>query len=101
MRKFLVIAAFGLLAACANQQYAGVNYGEVMDPNGEHWIIAGGKDETNVKFEVKRPDGTVATYSAENADASTVIKQMATLVEAQTQALSGALAALLARVPAP
>jgi hypothetical protein len=78
----LSILALIALAGCANQQYAGVNYGEVTTPGGEHWIIAGGKDETNVSFEVTRPDGTKATYSAENADASTV---MAEMVKLQTQ----------------
>lgn len=87
--RFLAILAALALAGCANQQYAGLNYGEVIAPNGEHWIIAGGKDETNVSFEVKRADGTTATYHADNADASTVIKAMTDQYSAvMTQMLS-------------
>jgi hypothetical protein len=83
LRNFLIgIIAAGTLAGCANQQYAGINYGEVTTPNGEHWIIAGGKNETNVTFEATRPDGTTAKYTAENADASAV---MAELVKVQAQ----------------
>jgi len=97
MRIFIVVAALGLLGACANQRYAGINLGEVTTPNGEHWLIAGGKDETNVSFEVKRPDGTTATYHADNADASTVIKALAEANAAQFQALNQALTSILAR----
>lgn len=74
MRILFPLIALTALAGCANQQYAGVNYGEVTTPSGEHWIIAGGKDETNVNFEVTRPDGTTASYHADNADASSALK---------------------------
>lgn len=83
------------LTACANQQYAGINYGDVTLPNGEHWVIAGGKDETNVSFEVVRADGTTARYSAENADASTVIAKLAEIQAQQLQILSQ----LIGRIP--
>jgi len=72
----LLVAAVLAVGGCTNQQYAGINYGEVITPDGEHWIIAGGKDETNVSFKVTRPDGTTADYHADNADASTVINAM-------------------------
>ena len=90
MKRVIPIIAL-LLSGCANQQYAGINYGEVVTPDGEHWIIAGGKDEQNVSFEVVRPDGTTARYSAENADASTVIKAMADANARMVETVAGIL----------
>jgi hypothetical protein len=85
--KLLTLSVLALIAVagCANQQYAGVNYGEVTTPSGEHWIIAGGKDETNVTFEATRPDGTTAKYTAENANASAVMAEMVKLQAQQMQ----------------
>ena len=93
----LSAVALTALAGCANQQYGGINYGDVTMPNGEHWIVAGGKDETNVTFEVTRPDGTKARYSAESANSSVVLAEMAKIQAQQLQLLG----ALLAKVPGP
>lgn len=97
--KLLTLSVLALmaLAGCANQQYAGVNYGEVTTPNGEHWIIAGGKDETNVSFEVKRTDGTKVTYSAENASGSAVMAELIKLQGQQMQMMQ----TLVGLVPVP
>lgn len=80
MRRIAILAALVVsVGACANQQYPGVNYAEVTLPGGEHWLVAGGKDETNVNFEVTTsPDGSRSVrYSAEEASASAVIAKMA------------------------
>ncbi|MFZ1744107.1 MAG: hypothetical protein WAT93_14745 [Pontixanthobacter sp.] len=98
MKTLLFLAGIGIiLAGCANQQYAGVNYGDVTLPNGEHWIIAGGKDETNVSFEVKRADGTTAKYVAESANASAVMAEMVKLQSQQMQMMQ----TLVGLVPVP
>ena len=52
MKRTAILVALSAIAGCANQQYAGINYGEVTMPNGENWKIAGGKEETNVSFKV-------------------------------------------------
>ena len=70
--RIITVISLLFLASCA--QYAGINYGELVDPNGRHWVIAGGKDETNVKFDLTMPDGTAAHYESEKADASTALK---------------------------
>jgi PBP1b-binding outer membrane lipoprotein LpoB len=95
MRSLFFLIALVVLAGCANQQYAGVNYGDVTLPGGERWIIVGGKDETNVEFEVTRADGTTARYSAENANSSVVLAEMAKVQAQQLQILSE----LLSKIP--
>jgi len=96
MKRTAILVASLAIAGCANQQYAGINYGEVTMPNGEHWKIAGGKEETNVSFKVSRADGTTATYSAENANGAAVLAEMAKIQAQQLDILTG----LLLRVPA-
>lgn len=93
-----VLAAVMLLAGCANQQYGGLNYGELETPDGEHWKIVGGKDETNVSLTVTRPDGTKVEYHADNADASTVMKTLAEGNVAQAEAFTKIIERLM---PAP
>jgi uncharacterized lipoprotein YajG len=89
--KTIAIPLLGILAlaGCASQQYAGINYGDVTLPNGEHWVIAGGKDETNVGLDITRnADGSATTsYHADNADASTVIKAQADAMATMMQSL--------------
>ncbi|QLH38948.1 MAG: hypothetical protein HWD60_08385 [Defluviicoccus sp.] len=89
--------AIGLLSGCANSQYAGVNYGEAILPDGEHWKIAGGKDETNVSFEVTRVDGTNIKYTADNADSSAVLAKLAAVQQQQLQLIS----TLITKLPVP
>lgn len=102
MRSVFFFLALVALAGCANQQYAGINYGEAVLPNGEKIMIAGGKDETNVVFDLTRPDGTVVHYSAENADASTALKAIADSNRAVAEMLGGLVDRLLtSAVPAP
>jgi len=96
MNRTLVVALVLLVAGCANQQYAGINYGEVTMPNGENWKIAGGKEETNVSFKVTRADGTTAEYTAENANGAAVLAEMAKIQAQQLDILTG----LLLKVPA-
>lgn len=35
MQRTAILVALLAIAGCANQQYAGINYGEVTMPNGE------------------------------------------------------------------
>lgn len=98
MKRAIIIVALLAIGGCTSQQYAGINYGEVTTPDGEHWIIAGGKDETNVSFKVTRPDGTTADYHADNADSSTVIKAM---TEQYSRLMAQSLQMIKALMPAP
>lgn len=99
-RKSLAVLgclAIGLLSGCANTQYAGVNYGEAQLPDGERWTVVGGKDETNISFEVTRTDGTKVKYSADNADSSSVLAKLAEVQQQQLQLLG----ALITKMPMP
>jgi hypothetical protein len=96
MKRTAILVALLAIAGCANQQYAGINYGEVTMPDGENWKIAGGKEETNVSFKVTRADGTTAEYTAENANGAAVLAEMAKIQAQQLDILTG----LLLKVPA-
>jgi hypothetical protein len=73
MRNLIFIL---MLSGCANWQYAGLNYAEVTGSNGEHWIIASGKDQTNTKLNIERDvnGNVVAIYSSEKEDATAALK---------------------------
>lgn len=93
----LFVACMAAVSGCTTaNEYAGINYGTLETPAGEKWTIAGGKDETDVKFSVTTsPDGTRAVeYSASSANASSVIAAQA----AQQQQLLEMLNKLLERV---
>ena len=75
----LMLVAAVALSGCGTtgEQYAGVNYGEVTTSDGEHWIVAGGKNGNGVSLEITAtPEGgRTVKWTAENYDASTMFAQ--------------------------
>ena len=98
MLKIACVAGAVLaLSGCANSQYAGVNYGEATLQDGEKWTVVGGKDETNISFEVTRADGTKVAYKADSADSSAVLAKLAEVQQQQLQLLG----AIVTKIPVP
>lgn len=84
MRKLLFAFPVLLVSACAGADYGGTNYVTVQSGN-ETWKVVGAKDESNVEFEVVRPDGTKVTYRADSAKSSDAL---AAVVAGQQQLLT-------------
>lgn len=86
--------ALFLTAACANTEYAGLNYAEVIAPTGESWKVVSGKDQTDTRLTITRGDVTVV-YSSSKEDSSLPLAQA---MKAQTDMLQGVIGQLMSLV---
>lgn len=96
MWKTLLLGGSLLLSACANTQYAGLNYATVVTPNGEEWKVISGKDQTNTHLTITRGDTTVV-YSSEREDSTASLTQA---MKAQTDMIGNLVTKILQLVAA-
>lgn len=103
--RISIIVALALLGGCSalsttGQDYAGVNFADVTLPNGEHWLVAGGKDETDTTFTIERASGDKVTYTTAYADATTPLSKVIEGQAARQERLISLLLQVI-NVPAP
>lgn len=101
----LFVGALLMVGGCSQlsttgENFAGVNYGEYHSAEGERWIIAGGKDGTNVSLKVEVGDKTI-TYSADNLDATSVLAQANKAQQERIDALTTFILSTISPVPGP